>query len=123
MLIVCPSCASEYMIDPGRLGAEGRTVRCANCKSTWFVSREEEPASASASDDALVDDDPPYDGGSSSAADDEALPGAGEERRAAWSHAAKPAGPEVPPKASPRLTAFAGSLAILAVLIAFGAAI
>lgn len=38
MLIVCPSCASEYMIDPGRLGGEGRTVRCAGCKSTWFVT-------------------------------------------------------------------------------------
>ena len=38
MLIVCPSCASEYMIDPARLGGEGRTVRCAVCKSTWFVT-------------------------------------------------------------------------------------
>ena len=45
MLIVCPSCASEYMIDPGRLGAEGRMVRCAGCKTTWFViSEPEEPA-------------------------------------------------------------------------------
>ena len=40
MLIVCPSCASEYMIDPGRLGTEGRTVRCAKCKDTWFVATE-----------------------------------------------------------------------------------
>ena len=48
MLIVCPSCASEYMIDPGRLGAEGRTVRCASCKTTWFATPEpEEPADAS----------------------------------------------------------------------------
>jgi predicted Zn finger-like uncharacterized protein len=43
MLIVCPSCASEYMIDPGRIGAEGRTVRCAGCKETWFVTRELDP--------------------------------------------------------------------------------
>jgi predicted Zn finger-like uncharacterized protein len=47
MLIVCPSCASEYMIDPGRLGAEGRVVRCASCKETWFVTPEpEEPEPA-----------------------------------------------------------------------------
>ena len=45
MLIVCPSCASEYMIDRGRLGAEGRMVRCASCKGTWFVTPElEQPA-------------------------------------------------------------------------------
>ena len=49
MLIVCPSCASEYMIDPGRLGGEGRTVRCAGCKSTWFVTAAgEEPEAADA---------------------------------------------------------------------------
>jgi predicted Zn finger-like uncharacterized protein len=48
MLIVCPSCASEYMIDPGRLGAEGRTVRCASCKDTWFITPELEQPNASA---------------------------------------------------------------------------
>jgi predicted Zn finger-like uncharacterized protein len=54
MLIVCPSCASEYMIDPGRLGAEGRVVRCAGCKETWFVAPEtEEPEAA-----APIDDNP-----------------------------------------------------------------
>jgi predicted Zn finger-like uncharacterized protein len=37
MLIVCPSCASEYTIDPEKLGADGRTVRCAICRDTWFV--------------------------------------------------------------------------------------
>jgi predicted Zn finger-like uncharacterized protein len=42
MLIVCPSCASEYMIDPARLGAEGRTVRCASCRETFFVAPEAE---------------------------------------------------------------------------------
>ena len=53
MLIVCPSCASEYMIDPGRLGADGRVVRCASCKETWFVVREpEEPEAAPPIDDS-----------------------------------------------------------------------
>jgi predicted Zn finger-like uncharacterized protein len=42
MVIVCPSCASEYIIDPTRLGADGRTVRCANCRTTWFVTAEAE---------------------------------------------------------------------------------
>lgn len=37
MLIVCPSCASEYTIDTARVGARGREVRCASCRESWFV--------------------------------------------------------------------------------------
>jgi predicted Zn finger-like uncharacterized protein len=44
MLIVCPSCASEYTIDLEKLGADGRTVRCAICRDTWFVSRSGAPS-------------------------------------------------------------------------------
>jgi predicted Zn finger-like uncharacterized protein len=42
MLIVCPACASEYMIDPAQIGADGRTVRCAACRDTFFVMGEPE---------------------------------------------------------------------------------
>lgn len=35
MLIVCPSCASEYTIEATHVGPEGRTVRCASCRTTW----------------------------------------------------------------------------------------
>jgi predicted Zn finger-like uncharacterized protein len=38
MLIVCPSCASRYSIDAQKIGAEGRTVRCANCRDDFFVT-------------------------------------------------------------------------------------
>jgi predicted Zn finger-like uncharacterized protein len=37
MLIVCPSCATSYMIDPAALGPAGRMARCARCKVTWFA--------------------------------------------------------------------------------------
>jgi predicted Zn finger-like uncharacterized protein len=37
MLIVCPNCATSYMIDPNSVGPAGRMVRCARCKSTWFA--------------------------------------------------------------------------------------
>jgi predicted Zn finger-like uncharacterized protein len=37
MLIVCPSCATSYMIDQAAVGPAGRTVRCARCKVTWFA--------------------------------------------------------------------------------------
>ncbi|MFL5082084.1 MAG: MJ0042-type zinc finger domain-containing protein [Microvirga sp.] len=43
MLIVCPSCASEYMIEPAQIGADGRMVRCAACRDTFFVAGEPEP--------------------------------------------------------------------------------
>src|SRR4051812_43436363 len=42
MLIVCPSCASEYMIEPAQIGADGRMVRCAACRETFFVAGEPE---------------------------------------------------------------------------------
>lgn len=38
MLIVCPSCASRYSIDDGKIGLAGRTVRCASCRHSFFVS-------------------------------------------------------------------------------------
>jgi predicted Zn finger-like uncharacterized protein len=37
MLIVCPTCATSYRIDPASVGPAGRTVRCARCKTTWFA--------------------------------------------------------------------------------------
>jgi predicted Zn finger-like uncharacterized protein len=41
MLIVCPTCATNYQISPAALGA-GRNVRCAACKNTWFATAEPE---------------------------------------------------------------------------------
>jgi len=49
MLIVCPDCATAYQIKPAALGEAGRSVRCAQCKNTWFATPEsaiEEPAMA-----------------------------------------------------------------------------
>jgi predicted Zn finger-like uncharacterized protein len=51
MLIVCPSCATSYMIDPASVGPSGRAVRCARCKTTWFAG---DPKSAP-NINALVD--------------------------------------------------------------------
>lgn len=44
MLIVCPSCASEYTIDATHVGPEGRTVRCAACRTTWRALPQPEEA-------------------------------------------------------------------------------
>jgi predicted Zn finger-like uncharacterized protein len=40
MLIVCPNCATSYLIDPASVGSAGRTVRCARCKTTWFAAQQ-----------------------------------------------------------------------------------
>ena len=45
MLIVCPSCATSYVIEPASVGPAGRAVRCARCKTVWFAGG---PKSASA---------------------------------------------------------------------------
>src|SRR5688572_1718916 len=62
MLIVCPSCASEYTIDPAKLGADGRTLRCAICRDTWFVTPEGQSPQASASQEAPTETAPPAPG-------------------------------------------------------------
>lgn len=40
MLIVCPDCETTYQIKAQALGTAGRSVRCAQCKNTWFVTPE-----------------------------------------------------------------------------------
>jgi predicted Zn finger-like uncharacterized protein len=56
MLIVCPSCASEYTIDPAKLGADGRTVRCAICRDMWFATPDGNPAPPPAFEEPQVAD-------------------------------------------------------------------
>jgi predicted Zn finger-like uncharacterized protein len=41
MLIVCPNCATSYMIDQAAVGPAGRTVRCARCRASWFAGGPE----------------------------------------------------------------------------------
>jgi predicted Zn finger-like uncharacterized protein len=41
-MIVCPTCATSYMVDPASLGPDGRTVRCARCRTTWHAGGPQE---------------------------------------------------------------------------------
>ncbi|WP_293807639.1 zinc-ribbon domain-containing protein [uncultured Bosea sp.] len=50
MLIVCPSCASQYELDAAKLGPEGRKVRCAGCKTSWHVEPTAFPEPPSAAE-------------------------------------------------------------------------
>jgi predicted Zn finger-like uncharacterized protein len=54
MLIVCPSCATSYMIDQAAVGPAGRTVRCARCKTTWVAGGPRAAPDVTASVDNVI---------------------------------------------------------------------
>lgn len=46
MIIACPACATRYVVPDSAIGVEGRTVRCAKCKHSWFQQGPEIDAPA-----------------------------------------------------------------------------
>lgn len=54
MLIVCPNCTTSYTVDQAAIGAAGRTVRCARCKTTWFAGGPQADPQVSAFVDGVI---------------------------------------------------------------------
>ncbi|MDF8332073.1 MJ0042-type zinc finger domain-containing protein [Novosphingobium cyanobacteriorum] len=46
MIIACPACATRYVVPDSAIGVDGRTVRCAKCRHSWFQHGPELPARA-----------------------------------------------------------------------------
>ncbi|MCA0978689.1 zinc-ribbon domain-containing protein [Qipengyuania flava] len=42
MIIACPACNTRYVVPDNAIGMDGRTVRCAKCKHSWFQEGAEE---------------------------------------------------------------------------------
>jgi len=42
MIIECPECRARYQVPDGTVGTTGRTVRCANCRHSWYQEPQDE---------------------------------------------------------------------------------
>lgn len=59
MIIACPACATRYVVPDSAVGVDGRTVRCAKCRHSWFQEGPIEQHVAAAAGPVFDDAVPP----------------------------------------------------------------
>jgi predicted Zn finger-like uncharacterized protein len=61
VIIACPACATRYVVPDSAIGVDGRTVRCAKCRHSWFQDgpRMDRPEPAPSPEPAPVVETPP----------------------------------------------------------------
>jgi predicted Zn finger-like uncharacterized protein len=59
MILECPQCRSRYLVPDGAIGVDGRTVRCANCRHSWFQEGAPPPPVEPIAYSPLPDTPPP----------------------------------------------------------------
>ena len=59
MIIACPACATRYVVPDSAIGVDGRTVRCAKCRHSWFQDGPDLAAPLAPTAFAPAPDQPP----------------------------------------------------------------
>jgi predicted Zn finger-like uncharacterized protein len=58
MILACPACSTRYVVPDSAIGVEGRTVRCAKCRHSWFQQGPDLPARPEANGSAVASAEP-----------------------------------------------------------------